>query len=77
MVIACLAGCGCAGGQPADTCNFAPSCPRCGRSPMNPDPIAPARGIAWGLVIGALCWVAIFAAAAVVWLNVIAPEVLP
>ena len=30
QVIACLAGCGCAGGQPASTCNFAPSCPRCG-----------------------------------------------
>jgi hypothetical protein len=26
---------------------------------MNPDPLAPARGCAWGLVIGSLCWVVI------------------
>lgn len=44
---------------------------------MIEDPIAPARGIARGLVISAFLWVVIFVTAAVVWLNVIAPEVLP
>ena len=44
---------------------------------MNPDPLAAPRGIARGLLISAFLWVAIFATAAVVWLNVIAPEVLP
>jgi hypothetical protein len=29
---------------------------------MNPDPLAPARGIFHGLVIGSLCWAAIIAA---------------
>ena len=32
---------------------------------MNPDPIAPARGCAWGLVLGAFCWAVILP---VVWL---------
>jgi Domain of unknown function (DUF4406)/Domain of unknown function (DUF6378) len=32
----CIADCGCAGGQPADTCEFEPSCPRCGPSPESP-----------------------------------------
>jgi hypothetical protein len=44
---------------------------------MNTDPLAPARGIARGLIVSAFLWVAIFVTAAVVWLNVIAPEVLP
>jgi hypothetical protein len=26
---------------------------------MNPDPIVPARGCAWGLVLGSLCWAVI------------------
>jgi hypothetical protein len=32
---------------------------------VNPDPLAPARGIAWGLVFGSLTWAVILP---VVWL---------
>jgi hypothetical protein len=33
---------------------------------MTPDPLAAPRGIAWGLVISAFLWVAIFAVLAVI-----------
>jgi len=41
---------------------------------MIEDPIAPARGCAWGLVIAGFLWVAILVAVAVVWVNVIEPR---
>jgi len=33
---------------------------------MNEDPLAPARGCAWGLVLGALCWAVLLAVAAAI-----------